>query len=87
MHPLKKAANILLEPAAVFLVLLITQGALRADRQDGPAIKSIKELEQLLETTVRQQDSGQAGDEAFDQSQVIEGGLIEEGKHNNQDRA
>lgn len=44
MRPLKKPSNFLLEPAVVFLTLLINRQALRADGPDGPLIANVKQL-------------------------------------------
>ena len=55
------------------------------DRVTGVDLQLVEHLEQMLDTTVKHQDSAQAGDKAFDHSQVMKGGLIKEDKHNNQD--
>ena len=47
MHPLKKSANTLLRPTAMFLVPLLQQGAFRAHGPDGPKVKI---QEQMLAT-------------------------------------
>lgn len=44
MHPLKEAKSIRLEPIVVFLVILINQGALRANGPDGLVINSVDQL-------------------------------------------
>lgn len=44
MRPLQKPSNILLEPAVLFLLLLLNRGALRADGPDGPVIGSVEQL-------------------------------------------
>lgn len=44
MQPLREAKNILLEPAAILLTMLIHRGALRAHGPDGPLIRNEDEL-------------------------------------------